>query len=80
MDVALLHMASVLQRSKLLTDAATILEVAISLNSSNLLYHYVLAGIYVVSVFVCVCVCVYVIAVHKDVNYMFLVPVRVIHF
>ena len=49
MDVALLHMASVLQRSKLLSDAATILEVAVSLNSSNLLYRYVLAGIYVVS-------------------------------
>jgi len=59
MDVALLHMASVLQRSKLLSDAATILEVAVSLNSSNLLYRYVLAGIYVVSmcVYVCVCVC-----------------------
>ena len=50
-------MASVLQRMGLLDDAATLMEVAVTFNRANLLYHYILAGIYVVCMCVCTCVC-----------------------
>ena len=56
-DIGLLHMASVLQRLGFLDDAAAILEVAITFNRANLLYRYILAGIYVVCVYVCLFVC-----------------------
>ena len=66
-DIGLLHMASVLQRLGLLDDATTVMEVAITFNSANLLYHYILAGIYVVCIYIhtyihmyiCMCVCMY---------------------
>lgn len=50
-------MASVLQRMGFLDDAATILEVAITFNRANMLYHYILAGIYVVRTCVFMYVC-----------------------
>ena len=59
-DIGLLHMASVLQRLGFLDDAATILEVAVTFNQANLLYRYILAGIYVVCVRLSVYVCTFV--------------------
>ena len=53
-------MASVLQRLGLLDDATTVMEVAITFNRANLLYHYILAGIYVVCMYVHTYICTYV--------------------